>query len=118
MHIRRIDGRISNSRNSPRKCQELQGANEPTFRSGEMNHIAILLEHIDLLDRLDRLHIQLFEGRLQLLVVCARGLVHLLYFSPRRAFTAVGEMVSNACKAIPPPSSPTRYLATKVVVGN
>lgn len=54
-----------------------------------MDDIAIFFEHIDLLNRLDRLDIQLLQRGLQLLVVCARGLVYFLYFPSGRAFTSV-----------------------------
>ena len=57
-----------------------------------MDHIPILLEHIDLLDRLNRLHVQLLERGLQLLVVRAGGLVHFFHFSPGRAFASVWEV--------------------------
>lgn len=50
-----------------------------------MDHIAILLKHVDLLDRLDGLHIQLLERRLQLFVIGTRCLVYLLRLPPRRA---------------------------------
>ena len=54
-----------------------------------MNHIPVLLEHIHLLDRLDGLHVQLLERGLQLLVVCAGGLVDFFHFSSRGAFASV-----------------------------
>ena len=47
-----------------------------------MDDIAILLEHVDLLNGLDRLDIELLQRGLQLLVVGAGGLVHFLDFSP------------------------------------
>lgn len=43
-----------------------------------MDHVAILLEHVDLLDGLNGLHVHLLQSSLQLLVVGARGLVDLL----------------------------------------
>jgi hypothetical protein len=54
-----------------------------------MDDIAITLEHVDLFDRLDWLHIQLLECRLQLLVIRARVLVDLLDFSPWCALAAI-----------------------------
>lgn len=54
-----------------------------------MYHVAVLLEHVDLLDGLDGLHIELLERGLQLLVVRAGGLVHLLCLSSGCAFTTV-----------------------------
>lgn len=53
-----------------------------------MYHIAIFLEHVDLLNSLDGLDIELLERRLQLLVVGAAGLVDLLRLSSRCAFAA------------------------------
>ena len=54
-----------------------------------MYHIPIFLEHIDLLNRLDGLDIELLQRRLQLLVVGARGFVNLLGLSPWGAFAAI-----------------------------
>ncbi len=51
-----------------------------------MDDVPILLEHVHLLDCLDRLHIEFLERGLQLLVVGPGCLVHLLLFSPRCAF--------------------------------
>lgn len=42
-----------------------------TFRGSEVNDIAILLEHVDLLDCLNWLDVELLQRRLQLLVVRA-----------------------------------------------
>jgi hypothetical protein len=42
-----------------------------TFRSSEVDDVAVFLEHVDLLDGLDWLDVQLLERRLQLLVVRA-----------------------------------------------
>ena len=55
-----------------------------------MNDIAVLLEHVHLLDGLDGLHAQLLERGLQLLVVRAAALVHLLDFPPGRSLSAAG----------------------------
>lgn len=54
-----------------------------------MNHIPILLEHVDFLNGLNWLHIELLKRRLQLLVIRARRLMDFLHFSPGRAFTTV-----------------------------
>lgn len=54
-----------------------------------MNHIPILLEHVDLLNRLDRLDIQFLQRGLELLVVCAGCLVDLLHLATRCAFASV-----------------------------
>lgn len=37
---------------------------ESTFRSSKVDHIAIFFEHVDLLNRLNRLDVELFQGRL------------------------------------------------------
>ena len=59
-----------------------------TLRSLEMDDIPIFLEHVHFLDLGDRLHAQLLQRGLELLVVCAGALVHLLDFPPRRALPA------------------------------
>lgn len=46
-----------------------------TLRSRKVNNVAVLLEHVHLLDRLDRLHVHLLERRLELLVVGGGRLV-------------------------------------------
>jgi hypothetical protein len=51
-----------------------------------MYHISVLLEHVDFLDRLNWLDIQLLKRRLQLLVVSAGGFMDLLRLSSRSAF--------------------------------
>ena len=66
-----------------------------TFRSREVNDIPIALEHVDLLDRLDRLHIHLLQRALELLIICARALVDFLDLSPRGTFAAVNLFISN-----------------------
>lgn len=42
-----------------------------TLGSRKMNHIPIFLEHVDFLNGLNRLHIELLKRRLQLLVIRA-----------------------------------------------
>lgn len=46
-------------------------ATELTLGRSEVDNIAVLLEHVDLLDGLDGLDVQLLQRRLQLLVICA-----------------------------------------------
>lgn len=61
-----------------------------------MDHIAVLLEHVDLLDALDRLNVHLLQRRLELLVIGARGLVDLLDLAARSTLASVVEIqVSN-----------------------
>ena len=48
-----------------------------------MDHISIFLEHINLLDGLDGLHIQLLERRLEFLVIGSGGFVNLLRLATR-----------------------------------
>jgi len=54
-----------------------------------VNNIAVRLEHVDLLNRLNRLDIHLLQRGLQLLVVGAAALVGLLDLSPGCALAAV-----------------------------
>lgn len=54
-----------------------------------MDDVAILLEHVDLFDRLDGLDVHLLQSCLKLLVVHSRSLVDLLDFPPRRALATV-----------------------------
>ena len=49
-----------------------------TLWCGEVNDVAVALEHVDLLDGLNRLDIQLLKRGLELLVVGASGPVDLL----------------------------------------
>lgn len=42
---------------------------KPTLGSSEVNDVAVRLEHVDLLDSLDGLSVELLEGLLELLVV-------------------------------------------------
>ena len=67
---------------------------KPTFRSSEMNHIAVFLKHVDLLNRLNGLHIELLQGSLQLLVVSARRLMHFLLFSSWCSFAPESQNIS------------------------
>ncbi len=60
-----------------------------------MNHIAIFFEHVDLLNRLNGLDIELFQGSLQLFVVRTRRLVNLLHFSPRCTLASVCEDIRS-----------------------
>lgn len=64
-----------------------------TFRSREVNDVAIALEHVDLLDLLDGLNIQFLEVCLQLLVVGAGCLVDLLDLTPRSTLASVSDIV-------------------------
>lgn len=54
-----------------------------------MYHIAVFLEHVDLLNCLDWLNVQLLQGSLELLVISARGLVNLLCFPSWGALSSV-----------------------------
>lgn len=65
-----------------------------------MNDVAIGLEHVYLLNSLDRLDIELLERRLQLLVVHTRALVYLLDLSSRCAFSTVAHL--SACLHLVP----------------
>ena len=48
-----------------------------------MDHVSVLLEHVNLLDRLDRLNIELLQRCLKLLVIGPRALMNLLHLSSR-----------------------------------
>ena len=54
-----------------------------------MDDISITLEHVDLLNGLDGLDVQLLESSLELLLVGAGALVHLFDLSPDGALAAV-----------------------------
>lgn len=55
-----------------------------------MDDVAVLLEHVDLLDTLDGLDVQLLQGGLQLLVVGVGGPVDLLDLAAGSALASVG----------------------------
>lgn len=54
-----------------------------------MNDVSILLEHINLLDGLDRLNIQLLKRRMELLVIGSSGLMDLLDFSSWSSLSSI-----------------------------
>lgn len=54
-----------------------------------MNNIPILLEHVDLLDGLERLHVHFLQRCLQFLVIGAAGLVDLLDFAAGGSLASV-----------------------------
>jgi hypothetical protein len=60
-----------------------------------MNDIPILLEHIDLLDSLNRLDIHFLQGGLEFLVVSAAGLVHFFGFPAGSSLASEGASVSR-----------------------
>lgn len=59
-----------------------------------MDDVAILLEHVNLLDGLDRLHVHLLERGLQLLVVGTGRLVDLLDLAAGSALASVGQLLA------------------------
>lgn len=61
-----------------------------------MDDVSVSLEHVNLLNRLDRLNIELLEGCLQLLVVHSCALVDLLDLSSWCAFSTVHKYVSTS----------------------
>jgi hypothetical protein len=65
-----------------------------------VDNVAIGLEHVYLLNSLDRLDIELLERRLQLLVVHTRALVHLLDLSSWCALSTVAHL--SACLHLVP----------------
>jgi hypothetical protein len=54
-----------------------------TLGGGEVDDVAVALEHVDLLNGLDGLDVQLLEGLLELLVVTAGAVRCALDLSPR-----------------------------------
>lgn len=54
-----------------------------------MDDVAVALEHVDLLDALDGLHVELLECRLELLVVGAGSLVDLLDLASRSSLSTI-----------------------------
>lgn len=61
-----------------------------TFWCRKVNHISVLLKEIHLLNCLDWLDIELFQGPLQLAVVCPGAPGHFLHLPPGRTLAAVG----------------------------
>lgn len=59
-----------------------------------MEHVAVLLEHVDLLDGLDGLDVHLLEGGLELLVVGAGVALDLLDLAAGSALASVDNRVS------------------------
>ena len=57
-----------------------------------MDDVAVSLEHVDLLNSLDWLNIELLERRLQLLVIHSCALVDLLDLSSRCALSTVARL--------------------------
>ena len=70
---------------------------EHTFGRREMDDVAIALEHVHLLNGLDGLHVHLLERGLQLLVVGAGVLMHLLDLSSRSSLASVSQCISHYC---------------------
>lgn len=73
------------------EIREVEGGRREIFTLGsrKMNHIPILLEHVDFLNGLNRLHIELLKRRLQLLVIRARSLMDFFHLSPGGAFATI-----------------------------
>lgn len=60
-----------------------------TLGSGKVDDVAVALEHVDLLNRLDGLDVELLQGALELLVVGAGALVDLLDLPARGTLASV-----------------------------
>lgn len=58
-----------------------------------MDNVAVLLEHVDLLDGLDGLDVHLLEGGLELLVVGTGALVDLLDLAAGSTLASVDSLV-------------------------
>lgn len=79
-----------------------------------MDHIPILLKHVDFLNGLNRLYIELLKRRLQLLVICARRLMDFLHFSPGGAFaTVLHKRLLLACFFTPKVDENSSWLGTQ-----
>jgi hypothetical protein len=74
---------------------------EGTFGSSKVDDVAIGLEHVHLFNGLYGLNIELRQGSLQLLVVCASALVRLLDLSSRCALATIRTFVSIPFQQIP-----------------
>ena len=71
------------------------GVDFRTLRSSKVDDIPVRLEHVDLLNCLDRLNIELLQRRLQLLVIHSGALVYLLDLSSWCAFSTIRNL--SAC---------------------
>jgi hypothetical protein len=58
-----------------------------------MDDISITLEHVDLLNSLDGLDVQLLESSLELLLIGARALVNLFDLSPYGSLAAINTLL-------------------------
>jgi hypothetical protein len=67
----------------------------PTLGCGEVNDVAVRLEHVDLLDLSDGLHVHLLEGGLELLVVGASRPVDLLLHTSGSSLAAVTQALAS-----------------------
>lgn len=72
-----------------------QAAAVRTLGSGEVDDIAVALKHVDLLDGLDRLDIELLERLLQLLVVAGGARGRALHLSPRGTLATIRHTSSS-----------------------
>lgn len=66
-----------------------------TLGGGEVDDVAVRLEHVDLLDLGDGLDVHLLEGSLELLVVGARGPVDLLLHTSGGTLAAVSQALAS-----------------------
>ena len=71
-----------------RLYQGKPGTGVVTFWCGEGNDLTVLLEHVDLLNCLNWLHIQLLQSALQLLVIGAGAFMRLFDFSSWSSFSS------------------------------
>jgi hypothetical protein len=72
-----------------------------TLGCGEVDDVAVRLEHVDLLDLSDGLDVHLLEGSLELLVVGARRPVDLLLHTSGSSLAAVNSSISfHSCRSV------------------
>jgi len=65
-----------------------------------VDDVSVALEHVDLLDSLNRLDIELLERCLKLLVVGASSLVNLLNLAPRSSLASVSRLAPPHCYSL------------------
>src|SRR5689334_795835 len=70
-----------------------------TLGGGEVDDVAVALEHVDLLDGLDGLDIELLQRLLELLVVAGRARGRALHLSPGSTLATVGHINSSESRS-------------------
>lgn len=78
------------------KAPKLRETERLTLGGSKVDDVSVLLEHVDLLDSLDGLNIDLLKSSLELLVVGSSGLVDLLDLAAGSSLSSnhIGELAS------------------------